>query len=85
MTVLLLFNKSESMTVETMLDKTQIESVLFTQVLLSLLKSRVLTCLQIRVDELNEDFKENDIQKNYTIQVNEAFKRFSINFKIRNS
>jgi hypothetical protein len=85
MTVLLLFNKSESMTVETMLDKTQIESVLFTQVLLSLLKSRVLTCLQIRVDELNEDFKENDIAKNYTIQVNEAFKRFSINFKIRNS
>jgi hypothetical protein len=85
MTVLLLFNKSEIMTVETMLDKTQIESVLFTQVLLSLLKSRVLTCLQISVDELNEDFKENDIQKNYTIQVNETFKRFSINFKIRNS
>jgi hypothetical protein len=81
MALLLLFNQFENMTVETMLDKTQIEGELFTQVLSSLLKSKVLICSQINAEDLNKDIKKSDIQLNYTIQVDPKFTRFEIDFK----
>jgi hypothetical protein len=85
MAILMLFNEFENMTVEKMLDTTQIESELFGQVLLGLLKSKVLICLQINPDELNDDFKVNNIELNYTIQVDESFKRLDFKFQNRNS
>ena len=42
MTLLLLFNESDNLQVEQMQDKTQIEKELFPQILLTLLKSKVL-------------------------------------------
>jgi hypothetical protein len=81
MALLLLFNQFENMTVETMLDKTQIEGELFTQVLSSLLKSKVLICSQINAEDLNKDIKKSDIQLNYTIQVDPKFTRFEIDCK----
>jgi len=81
MALLLLFNQFENMTVETMLDKTQIEGELFTQVLSSLLKSKILICSQINAEDLNKDIKKSDIQLNYTIQVDPRFTRFEIDCK----
>lgn len=72
MAILLLFNEYNNITVEKMLDTTQIESELFVQVLVTLLKSKVLICSEIDT----ENVKESDIKKEYTIQVDEAFKRF---------
>lgn len=72
MAILLLFNEYNNITVEKMLDTTQIESVLFVQVLVTLLKSKVLICSDIDA----ENVKDSEIKKEYTIQVDEAFKRF---------
>ncbi|CAF4448925.1 unnamed protein product, partial [Rotaria sp. Silwood2] len=74
MVVLLLFNKSSSWTVERMKDETQIEDALLLQVLCGLLKSKLITCAEINVDEFDKDFKETDIKMNYNINIAEDFK-----------
>jgi hypothetical protein len=81
MTILLLFNEFDNMTVERIIDKTQIDSELFGQVLWSLLQSKILICSEINADELKKDFKENIIKMDYNIQVSTSFERFEINFK----
>jgi hypothetical protein len=75
MVILLLFNKVLTWTVERMQDETQIKSDLLLQVLLGLLKSKLLTCTDIHEDELDEDFKETDIKINYSIRLATDFKR----------
>jgi len=80
MTVLLLFNHVGSMTVEAILDGTNIEAGLLVQVLLSLLKSKLLKCQEINTDDLSDDLQESDLRKNYTIEINESFTRFDISF-----
>ncbi|CAF4137248.1 unnamed protein product [Adineta steineri] len=76
MAILLLFNKVESITVngESMtvnIKKAQIELKLFRPILLVLIKSQVLKCSDIT---LNEELKESDIEDDYMIQVDENFK-----------
>jgi len=68
------------MTVEAILDGTNIEAGLLIQVLLNLLKSKVLKCSEINTDDLSDDFQETDLKKNYTIEINESFTRFDISF-----
>jgi hypothetical protein len=77
MAVLLLFNEIDCLTVETILDQTQIENDLSRQVILSLLKSKVLICPQITADQLEKDLKDNDIKHDYTIRVDQRFTRFN--------
>ena len=72
MTILLLFNEYNNITVEKMVDTTQIESQLFVQVLVPLLKSKILICSEIDA----ENVQESDIKREHTIQVDETFKRF---------
>jgi cullin 1 len=81
MAVLLLFNEIDCLTVETILDQTQIENDLSRQVILSLLKSKVLICPQITADQLEKDLKDNDIKHDYTIHVDQRFtsKKIKIN------
>jgi hypothetical protein len=57
-------------TVERLQDETQIKSELLLQVLLSLLKSKLLVCTDI-----NEDLKDTDIKTNYSIRLATDFKR----------
>ncbi|CAF4095079.1 unnamed protein product [Adineta steineri] len=71
MAILLLFNKVDNMTVKSICDRTQIKSELCRPILLVLLKSQVLKCSEITV---NEELKENDIKDDYMIQVDENFK-----------
>ncbi|CAF4406974.1 unnamed protein product [Adineta steineri] len=85
MAILLLFNKVESitvngesmtvniksMTVESISKEAQIELKLLRPILLVLIKSQVLKCLEITV---NEELKESDIEDDYMIQVDENFK-----------
>jgi cullin 1 len=82
MAVLLLFNEYEHLTVERMLDTTQLESELFVQVLISLLKSQVLICSEIAPEGLTEEFKETSIKMTYTIQVDENFKSRKIKINL---
>jgi hypothetical protein len=56
--------------VEQIQDETQIKSELLTQILCSLLQSKILLCA-----EINEDSKEIDIRMNYTIKLANDFKR----------
>jgi hypothetical protein len=77
MAVLLLFNEIDCLTVETILDQTQIENDLSRQVILSLLKSKVLICPQITGDQLDKDLKDSDIKHDYTIHVDQRFTRFN--------
>ena len=82
MVILRLYNEYNSMTVEKMLDTTQIERELFAQVLVVLLKSKVLSCSNIDPNELNDDFKESNIKFNYIIQVDEDFKSKKIKINL---
>jgi hypothetical protein len=75
MVVLLLFNKVFTWTVERMQDETQIKSELLLQVLLGLLKSKLLLCTDIHEDDLDEEFKDSDIKTNYSIRLATDFKR----------
>jgi len=75
MVVLLLFNKSLTWTVERLQDETQIKLELLLQILLGLLKSKLLVCTDIHEDELDEDLKETDIKTNYSIRLSTDFKR----------
>jgi cullin 1 len=75
MVVLLLFNKSLTWTVERLQDETQIKLELLLQILLGLLKSKLLVCTDINEDELDEDLKETDIKTNYSIRLSTDFKR----------
>jgi cullin 1 len=70
MVVLLLFNKSLTWTVERLQDETQIKLELLLQILLGLLKSKLLVCT-----DTNEDLKETDIKTNYSIRLSTDFKR----------
>jgi len=81
MALLLLFNQFENMTIEKILDKTQIEGELITQVLISLLKSKILICSQINAEDLDKDLKKSDIQLDYTIEVDPKFTRYEIDCK----
>ncbi|CAF1429694.1 unnamed protein product, partial [Rotaria sordida] len=74
MVILLLFNKVLTWTVERLQDETQIKSELLLQVLLGLLKSKLLICTDIHEDELDEDFKDTDIKMNYSIRLATDFK-----------
>ncbi|CAF3643663.1 unnamed protein product [Rotaria sp. Silwood1] len=81
------FNKLSSWTVEQMQDETQIKIDLFLQVLYSLLKNKLITCSEINDNQLDEDFNESYIKMNYTIHINENFRRIikkNILFLIRN-
>ncbi|CAF4197060.1 unnamed protein product, partial [Adineta steineri] len=85
MAILLLFNKVESitvngesmtvniksMTVESISKEAQIKPELCRPILLVLIKSQVLKCSDITV---NEELKESDIENDYTIEVDENFK-----------
>ncbi|CAF3821964.1 unnamed protein product [Rotaria sordida] len=73
MTVLLLFNEFKNMTFQKMLDTTQIDPESFTQILVSLLKSKVLTSAGINADTLNENLNESGITMNSIIEVNQNF------------
>lgn len=75
MSILLLFNNADSMTVEAMLDVTQIEKPLFLQVLVTLLKGKVLKCPHLRP---NNEIKENDIEDDFSIEIDPGFRRFDI-------
>ena len=75
MTMLLVFNEFESLTVQGILDKTQIEGELSLEVLAGLLKNKVLASPQIQADQLNENFKDSDIKSDYVIEVNQSFER----------
>ena len=75
MTILLLFNEQTSITVEAIINSTQIESELCLQVLLSLLKSKVITCSQITAAQLNQENNENIIHQDYTIDLDQNFRR----------
>jgi cullin 1 len=75
MVVLLLFNKVLTWTVERIQDETQIKSDLLLQVLLGLLKSKLIVCTDINEDDFDEDLKENDIKTNYSIRLATDFKR----------
>ncbi|CAF5040950.1 unnamed protein product, partial [Rotaria sp. Silwood1] len=75
MGILLLFNKLSSWTVEQMQDETQIKIDLFLQVLYSLLKSKLIKCYEINHDLLDKGFNASYIKMNYTIHINENFRR----------
>jgi len=75
MVVLLLFNKALTWTVERLQDETQIKLELLLQILLGLLKSKLLVCTDINEDDLDEDLKETDIKTNYSIRLSTDFKR----------
>lgn len=75
MVILLLFNKVLTWTVERLQDETQIKCELFLQVLLGLLKSKLLICTDITEDDVDEDFKETDIKMTYSIRLATDFKR----------
>ncbi|CAF0832811.1 unnamed protein product [Adineta steineri] len=93
MAILLLFNKVESitvngesmtvniksMTVESISKEAQIELKLFRPILLVLIKSQVLKCSDIIV---NEELKESDIEDDYTIEVDENFKSKKIKINL---
>ncbi|CAF0864931.1 unnamed protein product [Rotaria sordida] len=82
MTVLLLFNEFKNMTFQKMLDTTQIDPESFTQILVSLLKSKVLTCAGINADTLNENLNESGITMNSIIEVNQNFHSNKIKINI---
>ncbi|CAF0885125.1 unnamed protein product [Adineta ricciae] len=79
MAILLLFNTVDSMTVEAMLDATQIEKQLFLQVLVTLLKSKVLKCPHLRS---NGEIKERDIADDFCIDIDLGFKNNMIRFSL---
>ncbi|UJR37529.1 hypothetical protein I4U23_030231 [Adineta vaga] len=87
MAILLLFNSKESMTVEAMLDAIQIDSILLVQVLLTILKSKLLTCSGIDSDQIDDDFEESNIKTDSVIHINSKFTskriRFSLNQPIK--
>lgn len=66
------------MTVEKMLDETQINRELFMQNLVGLLKNKVLKCSGFDTDVSNQNLKETDIEPSYIVNVDEHFKRFDI-------
>ncbi|CAF4552537.1 unnamed protein product, partial [Rotaria sp. Silwood2] len=68
MIVLLLFNEKLNWTVEEIQDKTQIQSDLLLQVVCSLLKIKILFS-----KEISENFQDNDIKMNHTIELKEDF------------
>ena len=82
MTILLLFNKFNSMKVEEILDITQINVDLCTQSLWSLLKGSILTCSEINTETLSGDSDASHIKSHYSFQVNESFKKFDRSFII---
>ncbi len=75
MIVLLLFNKVLTWTVERIQDETQIKLELLLQVLLGLMKSKLLVCPDINEDEFDEDIKDTDIRTNFAIRLATDFKR----------
>ena len=75
MVILLLFNKVLTWTVERIQDETQIDLELLRQILVGLLKIKLLICSNIHEDELNEDFKDTDIKTHYSIRLATDFKR----------
>ena len=75
MVLVLLFNKVSTWTVERIQDETQIKLELLLQVLLGLLKSKLLFCPDIHDDELDEDIKDTDIKTNYSIRLATEFRR----------
>ncbi|CAF3732986.1 unnamed protein product [Rotaria sp. Silwood1] len=73
MVVLLLFNEFDNMTVEQILDKTDMNYESFEQVLLSLLKSETLKCAGINGNTLNENLNQSGITENSVIEINQTF------------
>ena len=74
MVVLLLFNRALTWTVERLQEETEIKLELLLQILLGLLKSRLLACGDINEDDLDEDFKEAHIKAHYSIRLATDFK-----------
>ncbi|UJR08703.1 hypothetical protein I4U23_012960 [Adineta vaga] len=74
MVVLLLFNRVLTWTVEQLQDETQIKLELLLQILLGLIKTKLLICSDINEDEFDDDLKENDIKTNYSIRLATDFK-----------
>ncbi|CAF0987704.1 unnamed protein product [Adineta steineri] len=70
MVLLLLFNHELNLTVERIQDKTQIELKLLLEILLSLLKNKLLICTDIHEDEL----VASNIKMNYSIRLATDFK-----------
>ncbi|CAF3492273.1 unnamed protein product [Rotaria socialis] len=82
MNILLLFNEFPTMTVEKMLDKTQIEPNIFMPALVSLIKMKILSCQDINPDQLNEHFQETNLSMNNNIRVNDAMKNDKIKINL---
>ena len=76
MAILLLFNQTESLTVQAVLDKTQIDSKLCIPSLVNLLKGKLLTCAEIVPPQLNDEHNENVIKRHHLICVDHTFQRF---------
>jgi len=74
MIVLLLFNQSSQWTVKQIFDKTQMKMNLLIQILNSLIESKLLLCIQID----HEDLQENDLHLKYTIQLATDYQKSDI-------
>ncbi|CAF1052602.1 unnamed protein product [Adineta ricciae] len=74
MAVLLQFNRAVTWTVERLQEKIEIKLELLSQILLGLIKSKLLVCSEINEDELEEDLKESDIKASYSIRLATEFK-----------
>ncbi|CAF4785797.1 unnamed protein product [Rotaria socialis] len=79
MIVLLLFNEQLIWTVEAIQNKTQIESDFLFQVLVSLLKKKILVS-----EEISEDFQESHIKENHKIELKNDFssKNLLVNLRV---
>ncbi|CAF2046221.1 unnamed protein product [Rotaria magnacalcarata] len=82
MNILLLFNEFPTMTVEKMLEKTQIEANIFMPALVSLIKMKILNCQDIDPDQLNENIQETNLPMNNNITVNDAMKSDKIKINL---
>ncbi|CAF4807948.1 unnamed protein product, partial [Rotaria sp. Silwood1] len=69
MVILLLYNNSLEWTIEQIYKKTHIKTDILMEILYILIKSDLLTCLQIR----KEDLKEKNLQMGHMIRLNDNF------------
>ncbi|CAF1332483.1 unnamed protein product [Rotaria sp. Silwood1] len=72
MVILLLYNNSLEWTIEQIYKKTHIKTDILMEILYILIKSDLLTCLQIR----KEDLKEKNLQMGHMIRLNDNFTSF---------
>ena len=74
MVILLLFNRSLTWTVEQISQETEIKKEIIIQIMNTLIKSNLLSCLSLN----GEDLTENDLDINYPIELAMDFKKYDI-------